>query len=180
MRHLPIALIALALAAVAGEHPAAPASPAARGEIALATPGEPGEPFVLEGRLVSLPDSLPLRDAVVYLYHADAHGKYSEKGAAAPRLAGTVRTNVVGGFRVRTVFPGLYDGTPHLHYEVRGPRAWRKGTISLCRRHGAGSDSAFARVPWMVTVPSPDGWAYVERDGDGHLRASWTLGLRAK
>ena len=147
-------------------------------ELSLAPADEPGKSFVLEGRLVWLPDSLPIRDATVYLYHADTRGRYSEQGEGQPRLKGRLHTNVAGGFRVRTVLPGQYNGVPHIHLTITAPGIESfSTTLSLARSHGAGSDTAYNHVPWMVTLPGTS-WAYVEPDGDGGYHCRWTLGVR--
>ena len=144
-------------------------------DIALTRASEPGPPFMLEGTVVGLPDSLPIHGATIYFYHADTRGRYSPGGESKPRLAGTLHTNIVGGFRVRTVLPGTYDGSPHMHYTVSGPGFDRRvGTLSLARLQGAGSDSAYARIPWMLKLPA-ESWAYVNPAAAGGYRCEWRL-----
>jgi len=169
-----IALGALSAPAWAAEPRAGTRVGAGRSwDIALTQPGEPGRPFVIEGTLLGLPDSLPIHGATITLYHADARGNYGPHGDARPRLAGTLTTNVAGGFRVRTVLPGSYDGTPHVHYRVKGAGFDHRGTLSLARRNGAGSDSAFAQLPWMLKLPG-ESWAYADPAAEG-FHTTWTL-----
>ena len=168
-----LAIAALSLSA--GPAPWSPGKERSGAELSLAPAGEPGKRFTLEGRILGLPDSLPVRDATVYLYHADAHGRYSLQGESRPRLAGTVHTDAAGGFRVRTILPGQYDGTPHLHLRLSGEDIHSEAaTLSLARSHGAGSDTAYDRVPWMVKLPG-EYWTYVEPDGDGGYISRWTV-----
>jgi len=145
-------------------------------KITLTAPDEPGEPFILEGRILSLPDSLPVRNASLFLYQQDASGVYSATGWQHPRIAGTLRTNFVGGFRVRTVFPGRSEGVPHVHF-VLTPTAGQRnlGTLAFCRLRGAGSDTVLAHLSQMLELPTNDHWAYVDRDADGVLHANARL-----
>lgn len=75
-----------------------PASPTPGWEFRVAPPGESGEPFVLEGRVIG-EGGAPMRDVRIYAYHADASGKYS-RGENHPRLEGLGRTNALGVFGV--------------------------------------------------------------------------------
>lgn len=137
--------------------------------ITLADSTEPGKPLVIEGRVFSLPDSQPLQDIVVHLWHADAQGNYGNpaKGRFA-RLDGQGRTGIAGVFRVRTVLPGPAEGAAHIHYRLEGtgldPVA---GTLNLARSHGAGSDTAFAKVPYMLNPTASQQWLFVEPDDRG-------------
>jgi hypothetical protein len=159
------------LAAVAlstpGTAPAGTAAP--RWEIALADSAEPGRPFVLEGRVLALPDSQPLRDVTVRIWHADARGSYGRPAASLyAHLDGYVRTNVAGGFRVRTVLPGPAEGFPHVHYAISGAGIETKaGTLNLARSHGAGSDTSYAKLPYMLDPTASQEWVFVEPDDAG-------------
>src|SRR2546425_9515471 len=114
MKHRGIAL--LALAAIAASAPA----------------GSPSWEIVVEGRVIDA-QGRPMRDVLVYAYHADDHGNYTRGGEGKPRLSGMLRANVLGGFRVRTVLPGLAEGIPHIHFELAAPRAqYRAVAVSLC------------------------------------------------
>ena len=169
MKHRGIAL--LALAAIAASAPAGSPS----WEIALAAKGEPGSPLVVEGRVIDA-QGRPMRDVLVYAYHADDHGNYTRGGEAKPRLSGMLRTNVLGGFRVRTVRPGLAEGIPHIHFELAAPRAqYRAVAVSLCRAVGAGSDTSFAHLPQMLTVSGFGHWAYVRPDSAGGYVCNWDI-----
>jgi hypothetical protein len=138
-------------------------------QFALADSAEPGSPLVIEGRVFSLPDSQPVRDVTVHLWHADARGSYGNppKGRFA-RLDGQGRTNVAGGFRALTVVAGPAEGAAHVHYALSGtgldPIA---GTLNLARSHGAGSDSAYAKLPYMLNPTASQQWLFVEPDEKG-------------
>ncbi|HEY6195881.1 MAG TPA: hypothetical protein VI504_12635 [Candidatus Eisenbacteria bacterium] len=156
-------------------------------EITLAPPGEPGPPLVIEGTLLALPDSTPVRDAEIRAYQQDVSGHYLRNGEPRPHLDGTLRTNVLGQFRIHTVLPGAAEGFSHVHFEIRGAGiAKQMQTVGFCRRVGAGSDSAFAKLPWMLTlpvtpatrVPAETRWAYADPASPAGYRVRTTLYVR--
>lgn len=62
-----------------------------------------------------------------------------------------------------------------MHFTVSGPGIERHiGTLSLARAQGAGSDSAYAMIPWMLKPPV-ETWAYVNPAADGGYRCDWKL-----
>ncbi len=157
------------LAAPARSLLAAPASGAWRPawEARIAPPGERGEPFVLEGRVLSFPDSQPLPHARVRVYHADAAGRYRHDGPA-----GTLVSGDHGEYRVRTVLPGRAEGEPHVHFEIFDPGGtFQLFTVTLARRHGSGSDTTYARLPYLLELPTDTPWQYVEYGEGGALHA---------
>lgn len=93
------------------------------------TPGSPlkrdfraddpnGVPLTLTGQVVSR-RCVPLADLVADLWHADAQGRYDNRGF---RLRGYQLTDAEGRFRFDTVVPGLYGGrTRHFHIKVGAP-----------------------------------------------------------
>ena len=150
-------------------------------EAVLAPAGEPGVQFILEGRVLDARGA-PLRNAVVFAYHADDAGNYTHPGEQDAHLRGLVRTNVLGAFRFVSVLPGTAEGIPHVHFEYEtSPLDHRAETITLARREGAGSDTTFARLPYMLDLPSPL-WTYVRRNAAGAFHVSvdlkWTQGVR--
>jgi hypothetical protein len=166
---------AIALIAAAASGASAP-SGAPSWEVSLAPPGEPGVPFVIEGRVLGAGDR-PLRDVVVYAYHADAAGDYFRRGEKKPKLSGMLRTNVLGQFRIRTVLPGLAEGIPHIHFELAAPGAdYRAVTVSLARKVGAGSDTSFSHLPQMLSLDRSSGhWAYARPDTARGYRCDWDI-----
>src|ERR1043165_10222226 len=86
-------------------------------EITLAPPGEPGPPLVIEGTLLALPDSTPVRDAEIRAYQQDVSGHYLRNGEPRPPLHRTLRTNGLGQFRINTLLPGAAGGVSHVHLD---------------------------------------------------------------
>lgn len=89
--------------------------------------GEPGEPLIVEGRVLSAAGK-PVADVPVYLYHTDIQGYYSaggkderNPGARNSRLRGNLKTDAEGRYQFRTIKPGQYPGSgppAHIHYEI--------------------------------------------------------------
>jgi protocatechuate 3,4-dioxygenase beta subunit len=165
------ALVPALLVAFAAPHAAMAATPGAppSWQVTLADSTEPGKPLVIEGRVLSWPDSQPVRDVTVHVWHADAHGIYGNPpGGRFARLDGKARTNVAGGFRVLTVLPGPAEGAAHIHYALSGTGLdLFAGTLNLARSHGAGSDTAYAKVPYMLNPTASQQWLFVEPDEKG-------------
>jgi len=99
------------------------------GEVNLVTPREPGGRFVIEGRVLGAGDSA-MAGLTLYVYHVDRNGDYAPKDDpnGYVRIAGVLRTDAKGRYRVRSILPGQYEGPPHIHFEAWGPglpaRAW--------------------------------------------------------
>ena len=108
----------------------------AAARLVIPPPTEPGTPLVLRGRVLRT-DGAPVAGALLYVYHANAAGKYPKRpglcGAARLQgyLRGFVQTDAQGQYEIVTVRPGVYEerDTPaHLHFTVfttRPPRAER-------------------------------------------------------
>jgi protocatechuate 3,4-dioxygenase beta subunit len=91
-------------------------------EISMTVPDEPGEKLRVDG-VVRDAAGMPVTDALVYAYHTDARGIYSEQGSDAPRIFGYMRTDANGRFAFNTIRPASYPGQPHefdqhIHYVV--------------------------------------------------------------
>ncbi len=86
---------------------------------ALWQPGDPGQPLLLRGRVLSTAGA-PVADALVELWHTNSAGEY-------PPLRASLRTRVDGGFGIRTVLPGHNAGyrARHIHFVVTHPRHQR-------------------------------------------------------
>ncbi len=94
--------------------------------LSMVTPDEPGEPMLIQGRVLRPGDGQPVEGAVLELYHTDHTGHY-EPGESTgedrnSRLFAFVRTDADGRFEVRTIKPAPYPGTgpgaAHIHYII--------------------------------------------------------------
>ena len=115
---LVLAVAAVVSPAVANDQ----ASPERPWKIRITSPGEPGIPMVVAGRLVDQAGK-PLPDVRVFVYHTDANGLYQLPGQDSHRHNGTMWTNGEGKFEFRTIHPGPYPGTKsgeHFHFEISG------------------------------------------------------------
>lgn len=136
-------------------------------EARIAPRGEPGETFILEGRVISFPDSQPLPHVRVRAYHADASGKYRSDGPGGYFVSGDH-----GEYRVVTVLPGRAEGEPHVHFQIYpSGQPMQFFTVTLARLHGAGSDTTYAHLPYLLELPHDSPWQYVEYDARGALSA---------
>jgi protocatechuate 3,4-dioxygenase beta subunit len=92
----------------------------ARFSIVVAAPGEPGDRFVVTGRV--LDGNKPLAGITIYVFHTDAKGLYARDGVnndENARLHGAMRSDNAGRYRFETIRPKGYDGEPaHVHYVV--------------------------------------------------------------
>lgn len=92
----------------------------------------------ISGRILD-PKGEPIRNAVVELWQADNNGCYihSRGAGRGPRDAdfqgyGKFETASDGGYRFRTIKPGLYTGrTRHYHFAVTTPGRDRRFTTQL-------------------------------------------------
>lgn len=92
------------------------------------TEGKEGTALRLALRVVEEDGCVPIRDAVVEVWHADADGAYSGFSAAQGNVANTVGQTFLRGFQVtndagrvefETIYPGWYPGrTAHIHFKV--------------------------------------------------------------
>ncbi len=101
-----------------------PSRAAAR--LVIPPPTEPGAPLVVRGRVLRT-NGTPVSGALIYVYHANAAGKYPKRpglcGAARLQgyLRGFVQTDARGQYEIVTIRPGVYEerDTPaHLHLTV--------------------------------------------------------------
>jgi intradiol ring-cleaving dioxygenase-like protein len=128
-------------------------------DVNLAPPGEPGEPFEMSG-VVMKRDGTLMRNAKVFVYHAEAHGRYATSKAEMLHLAATLRTDSAGHYRIRSVFPGSYGYAAHVHFELPGVDGGM-GFVNV-RKDGQPSPQAAMSVP-------------VKRAADGVWRLKWDL-----
>lgn len=94
----------------------------------IVTDAEPGEPLVVSGRIFAADGRTPLAGAVLYFYHTDARGIYSERDGgggppADPRLKGWLKTDADGRYEFRTIKPASYPNSripAHVHAKAKG------------------------------------------------------------
>lgn len=94
--------------------------------IALATDDEPGEKMIISGTVYELDGVTPVPDAVLYLYHTDARGIYSDEECnnSCPRLRGYLKTDSAGHYEFSSIRPGHYThikASAHIHVHVSAP-----------------------------------------------------------
>jgi len=128
-------------------------------DVTLAPPGEPGDPFEMSGRLLSMTGE-PLRNTKLFMYHADSKGRYTLRSDGPIHLAAVLRTDSLGRYRIRSVFPGSYGYPEHVHFEILD-KPFGLGFVNV-RKSGAGSPSSTNSVP-------------VARAKDGVWRLHWDL-----
>ncbi len=148
---------------------------------------ERGEPLIVSGTIRD-PAGEPVEGALLYVFHTDHRGLYSEGGMdeSNPRLFGYLRTGPDGQFEYRTIRPGHYptSSTPdpeegrgaagveqHVHYEVSAP-----GYRDRVYRLGFRDDPL-----WQRTGQQPPRWAAeVNRGPDGTARCGHDITLERK
>ncbi len=87
-----------------------------------------GEVITIEGGVFGT-DARPVSGAVIELWQANVHGRYSHSRDTSdapldPNFQGygVVKADEAGRYRFRTIRPGAYAGrTRHLHFYVAGP-----------------------------------------------------------
>jgi protocatechuate 3,4-dioxygenase beta subunit len=152
-------------------------------DISLVPPGEPGEPLVITGRVVTLDGRDPLPGLDVYAYHTDAKGLYAPAAdpKGEPRLCGVLRSGSRGEYRIRTIMPGAYSGPPHVHLEVWGPGVPRRVLFfNLARRDRPRLlDTLSLRPPGRSAGPSGRE-APVWRGADGVWQCTYDIRVDAR
>jgi len=89
----------------------------------LAPPDEPGEPLIVSGT-VRDGNGKPIAGALIYVFHADARGNYTQDrpmDEANARLFEYMKTGADGRYEFRTIRPGGYARAPipqHIHMLV--------------------------------------------------------------
>jgi protocatechuate 3,4-dioxygenase beta subunit len=84
---------------------------------------EPGERMVVTGQATV--GGNPVAGVSIYVFHADADGRYTKDGSNSDenaRLHGALRTGADGRYRYETIRPRGYGNAPaHLHHVVSAP-----------------------------------------------------------
>jgi protocatechuate 3,4-dioxygenase beta subunit len=105
-----------------------PQTVASTSRIALAN--EPGTPLVVHGRLFREDGRTPIAGAIVFAYHTDARGHYSDAQAAHSwRLRGWAKSDANGRFTFHTIRPGASPqgrSPAHLHLTIEAAGIGRR------------------------------------------------------
>ena len=151
----------------------------ARFSIVVAGPGEPGDRFVVTGRV--LDGNKPLAGISIYVFHTDAKGLYARDGVnndENARLHGAMRSDAEGRYRFETIRPKGYDNEPaHVHYVVIAPGykprmfdLWLADDPILMQRRKDGLPEL-----WFESAPGRIAVRPVTRDASGTWRATRDL-----
>lgn len=148
----------------------------------IVTKDEPGERLVVSGRIFGADGRTPIEGALLYVYHTDARGLYSERdgqgGPPDPRLKARMKTNAEGRFEFRTIKPASYPNSrapAHIHAITTGPgnpKEWFD--MFLFEGDPFISDDERRRTEGLGTFSSI---MAVRRDGDGVLRCGRDIRL---
>ncbi|MDQ2654826.1 MAG: hypothetical protein M3Z20_17465 [Chloroflexota bacterium] len=147
--------------------------------IVVARTEEPGERFVVTGRV--LDGNRPLAGISIYVFHTDADGLYARDGInndENARLHGAMRSDADGRYRFETIRPKGYDGEPaHVHYVVIAPGykprmfdLWLADDPILERRRKEGLPEL-----WFESAPGRVLIRPVTRDANGTWHATRDL-----
>jgi len=147
---------------------------------------EPGEPPWVSG---TVRDSAgqPIAGALIYVYHTDRRGYYSEGGMdeSNPRMFGYMKTGPDGRYDFRTIRPGHYPDQAepveqHIHYEVTAPGYLPKTHRLAFSDHPLWSRPGLSDDPfWRKHAPFPPQWtAPVQTATDGVARCECDLTLQ--
>ncbi len=97
-------------------------------ETTISPKGEPGEPMIIEGTIYKKDGKTPAPDVVLYVYHTDAQGYYSnipgQKELRHGHLRGWIKTGADGKYKFTSVRPAQYprETIPaHIHPIVKEP-----------------------------------------------------------
>jgi protocatechuate 3,4-dioxygenase beta subunit len=97
-------------------------------ETSIADPSEPGEPMIIEGTIYKKDGKTPAPDVILYVYHTDANGLYSNvpgtKGNRHGHLRGWMKTGPDGKYRFQSIRPAQYprETIPaHIHPLIKEP-----------------------------------------------------------
>ncbi len=172
-RTLDLILLVLAVSAVPAEaqrDTSCRDREAAAGSARIAGAEEPGEPLVINGRVLAGSDATPVAGAHVLAFQTDAEGYYSVGGMDErnARLCGVLRTDTDGSYRFETIRPAHYatGGPPaHVHFEVTLPgETMRRLTLNFEGDPKLRGRPAGERWATVRPIVERDGVLFVERD----------------
>lgn len=88
---------------------------------------DPGEPMIIEGTIFKKDGKTPAPGVILYVYHTDSKGYYSNPKGGGNRhghLRGWIKTGADGKYRFTTIKPAPYPGDripAHVHPLVKEP-----------------------------------------------------------
>lgn len=89
---------------------------------------EPGEPMIIEGVIYKKDGKTPAPGVILYVYHTDAKGYYSnlpgEKGNRHGHLRAWIKTGADGKYKFTTIRPAQYPNetiAAHVHPIIKEP-----------------------------------------------------------
>lgn len=96
-------------------------------EASIKNDADPGEPMIIEGTIYKKDGKTPAPGVILYVYHTDAKGYYSNPGAKGNRhghLRGWIKTGADGKYKFTSIRPAPYPGDQipaHIHPLVKEP-----------------------------------------------------------
>lgn len=122
MRAAVIVVLFLVTTSAGGQYNLDRCRPSFNGGMAVSLSGrdEPGPSLIISG-VVRDQDGVPVPNAYVRAFQADARGIYTAARDERPRLCGVSRTDSAGRYRFITIKPGSYPNTrepAHVHFEI--------------------------------------------------------------
>ncbi|MFN0036478.1 MAG: hypothetical protein ACKVUS_15540 [Saprospiraceae bacterium] len=140
----------------------------------IAAPDEPGERLVIRGRILKNDGKTPLSGAILYGYHTNAKGLYSQKGGETGALRwhghlhGWCRTDAEGRYEIQSIRPAQYPGNTipaHIH-----PAIWIEGSEPFYLTDFVFSDDALVDERYMRSlhgVPGGTGVVNLIKNAEG-------------
>jgi protocatechuate 3,4-dioxygenase beta subunit len=142
-----------------------------------------GVPVTVRLRVLDLSgdEAAPLAGAAVYLWHADAQGRYSmysEEVADENYLRGVQVTGADGRVELTSVFPGCYAGRwPHMHFEVYESEEAATSYTAKMRTSQLALPQETCEEVYADSryAGSADNLAAISLDSDGVFSDGWSL-----
>jgi protocatechuate 3,4-dioxygenase beta subunit len=142
-----------------------------------------GVPVTVRLRVLDLSgeESAPLAGAAIYLWHADAQGRYSmysEEVADENYLRGVQVTGADGRVEFTSVVPGCYAGRwPHMHFEVYESEAAATSYTAKMRTSQLALPQDTCEEVYADSryAGSADNLAAISLDSDGVFSDGWSL-----
>lgn len=157
------------------------------GSFAGATGVAEGVPVTVRMRVQDLSgdEATPLEGAAVYLWHADAQGRYSMYSDGVEDenyLRGVQVTDAEGRVEFTSIFPGCYAGRwPHMHFEVYESESAATSYTAKLRTSQLAlpQDTCEAVYADNRYAGSADNLAAISLESDGVFSDGWSLQMAA-